>query len=59
MLYRVMDEAARERLAANIAGGLARVSQHAIVERALAHFRAADPEYGTRVEDKVKELRAR
>lgn len=59
MLYRVMDQAARGRLVANIAAGLARVAQGAIVERALAHFRAADPEYGARVEAKVKELRAR
>jgi catalase len=57
MLYRVMTEDERQRLIANIAGGLARVSRPDIVERSLAHFHAADPEYGARVEAAVKALR--
>ena len=57
MLYRVMKEDARERLVANLAGGLARVSRAEIVERSLGHFRRADAEYGARVEAAVKALR--
>jgi len=57
MLYRVMQEDERQRLVENIAGGLARVSRDDIVLRSIAHFRAADPEYGARVEAAVKELR--
>ena len=57
MLYRVMEEDERQRLIANIAGGLARVSRTDIALRSLAHFHAADPEYGARVEAAVKALR--
>jgi catalase len=57
MLYRVMKPDGRERLVANIAGGLAQVSRDDIRERAIAHFRAADPDYGARVEVAVKALR--
>ena len=57
-LYRVMDEAARARLVANIAGSLSQVSKDEIVERSVAHFRAADPEYGRRVADAVAKLRS-
>jgi len=53
MLYRVMKEDERGRLVANIAGGLARVTRADVVERSIAHFRAADPEYGARVEAAV------
>jgi len=56
-LYRVMDEAARARLVANIAGSLSQVSKDEIVERSVAHFRAADPEYGERVATAVADLR--
>jgi len=56
-LYRVMDEAARARLVANIADSLSQVSKDEIVERSVAHFRAADPEYGGRVATAVAELR--
>jgi catalase len=57
MLYRVMKKDERQRLVANIAGGLARVSCADIALRSLAHFHAADPEYGARVEAAVKALR--
>jgi catalase len=57
-LYRLMPPDAQERLVDNIAGSLSRVSRDVIVERAIANFRAADPDYGARVEARVKELRA-
>jgi catalase len=57
MLYRVMKEDERQRLVANIAGGLARVTRADIIERSIAHFRAADPEYGARIEAAAKALR--
>jgi len=45
----------------NIAGGLAGISAGAagegIIERSIAHFRAADPEFGERVAQGVKERR--
>ena len=56
-LYRVMDEAARARLVSNIAGGLAQVSRDDVVERSIAHFEKADPEYGARVREAVTKLR--
>jgi catalase len=56
-LYRVMVEAARARLASNIAGSLSQVSKDEIVARSVAHFRAADPEYGERVAAAVAALR--
>jgi catalase len=56
-LYHVMDESAQERLIQNIAGNLSRVSRDDIIERSLAHFRLADPEYGRRVADAVAALR--
>jgi catalase len=56
-LYRFMDVAARTRLVANIAGSLAQVSKDEIVTGSVAHFRAADPEYGERVAAAVAELR--
>jgi catalase len=56
-LYRVMDEAARARLVANIAGSLSQVSKDEIVERSVAHFRAADAEYGERIAAAVAQLR--
>ncbi len=56
-LYRLMSREERSRLVANIAGGLARVTRDDVIERNLAHFHAADPEYGRRVEDAVRALR--
>ncbi|GAA1998158.1 catalase [Nakamurella flavida] len=57
-LYRLMDEPARQRLVTAIAGSLSRVSKEEIVSGSVAHFAAADPEYGARVEAAVKKLRA-
>lgn len=57
-LYRLIDEDAKTRLIDNLAGGLAQVENTGIVERSIAHFAAADPEYGARVEARIKEIRA-
>ena len=57
MLYRVMKPDERARLVRNIAGSLAQVRDAGIVERSLAHFAEADPEYGARVAAAVKEAR--
>ncbi|MFF5857339.1 catalase [Streptomyces sp. NPDC012751] len=56
-LYRLMPEDAKSRLIANIAGGLSQVSRNDVIEKNLAHFHAADPEYGKRVEEAVRALR--
>ena len=52
-----MDEAARARLVANIAGSLSQVSKDDIIARSVEHFRKADPEYGERVAAAVAALR--
>jgi len=46
-------------LVANIAGSLAQVSKDEIIERSVAHLRAADPEYGERVAAAVVGLRGK
>lgn len=56
-LYRLMSAAEKQRLVANVAGSLAQVSRDDVVSRSVAHFRAADPDYGARVEAAVKEKR--
>jgi catalase len=56
-LYRLMAEDARARLVANIAGSLARVSRRDVIDRSIAHFQKADPEYGRRVAEAVAERR--
>jgi catalase len=60
-LYRLQPAEAQTRLVDNIAGGLGSVSAgpvgDGIVERSIAHFRAADPEFGERVAQGVKERR--
>lgn len=56
-LYRLMSAEERSRLIANIACGLAQVSRDDVVEKNLAHFHAADPEYGRRVAEAVHALR--
>ncbi|MFE3168708.1 catalase [Streptomyces sp. NPDC059224] len=55
--YRLMSEEERRRLVANIAGGLSRGSRDDVIERNLAHFHAAGPEYGRPVEAAVRALR--
>jgi catalase len=60
-LYRLQPGDAQARLIANIAGGLASVSPgpigDGIIERSIAHFRAADPDFGERIAHEVKERR--
>ncbi|MGY4914865.1 catalase [Streptomyces sp. 900116325] len=56
-LYRLMSEDERSRLVANIAGGLSRVTRDDVIEKNLAHFHAADTEYGKRVAEAVRALR--
>jgi catalase len=58
MLYRVMKEDEKQRLVANIAGGLSRVSRDDVIERSIGHFRKADADYGERVARAVAALRA-
>ena len=57
-LYRLMSAGEQQRLVDNIAGSLAQVSRDEIIARSIAHFRAADPSYGERVEAAVKALRS-
>jgi catalase len=58
-LYRLMDEEAKKRLVANIAGTLSKVSREEIIERSLGNFRSADKDLGDRLARAVKELRKR
>jgi catalase len=48
-LYRLMSEGEKERLIGNIATSLSQVSREDIIERSVAHFRRADPEFGEQV----------
>jgi catalase len=56
-LYRLQGADAQGRLVANIASSLAQVSRDEIIERSIAHFRAADAEYGERIAVAVAHLR--
>lgn len=56
-LYRLMSAEEKSRLIANIAGGLSQVSRDDVIDKNLAHFHAADPEYGRRVAEAVRALR--
>jgi catalase len=58
-LYRLMTEAEKQRLVANIAGSLSRISKEEIIERSIANFRSADRDYGDRVAKAVADLRRR
>jgi len=57
-LYRLMSEAEKKRLVANIAVHLSQVSKDDIIERSVSHFRNADRNYGDRVFRAVMEQRA-
>jgi catalase len=52
-----MSEDEKERLIANLAGFIAKVSRDDIVERAIDNFRQADGDYGKRLEAAVQALR--
>jgi len=56
-IYRLMSETAKERLIANIAASLSKVSREDIIERSVGHFRKADPEYGNQVAKVVTKRR--
>ncbi len=56
-LYRLMSEDEKERLIANLAGFIAKVSRDDIAERAIANFAKADEDYGKRLSIAVSELR--
>ncbi|GAA1903009.1 catalase [Streptantibioticus ferralitis] len=56
-LYRLMSPEERSRLIANIAGSLSQVTRDDVIEANLAHFHAADPDYGKRLQAAVRELR--
>ncbi|AXE81048.1 catalase [Streptomyces atratus] len=56
-LYRLMSEDEKGRLVANIAKGLSQVTRDDVIEKNLAHFHAADADYGKRVEEAVHALR--
>nr|WP_190132715.1 catalase [Streptomyces mashuensis] len=56
-LYRLMTEEEKERLIANLAGFIAKVSRDDIAERAINNFRQADADYGKRLEAAVQALR--
>ena len=58
VMYRMIPEDAKQRLVDALADGLAQVSRDDIIERAIGHFRAADPDYGARVEQAVKARRS-
>jgi catalase len=48
-LYRLMEEAAKERLVENVTASLAQVSRKDIVERSIANFQRSDPDYADRI----------
>ncbi len=56
-LYRLMSEAEKERLIANLAGAISQVSREDIIERAIGNFRNADADFGKRLEAAVQALR--
>ena len=56
-LYRLMSEEEKERLVANIAGSLSRVSRGEIIERGLGNFRSADKDLADRLLKAIRELR--
>jgi len=56
-LYRLMSEAEKQTLIENIAGSLSQVSREDIIERSVAHFRRADPEFGGRLAEAVAKRR--
>jgi catalase len=49
-LYRLMREEQKTRLVAALAGSLAPVTRPDTLERCLGHFRAADADFGRRLE---------
>ncbi|KAF1070712.1 catalase-related domain-containing protein [Variovorax sp.] len=58
-LYRLMDEAAKERLIQSIAGGLGAVTRQDIIDRSVSYFRQADADYGARLEKAIQAVQAK
>jgi len=58
-LYRLMDEAAKQRLVGNIAGSLGAVTRQDIIDRAVAHFRQADTDFGARLDKAIRAVQAK
>jgi catalase len=56
-LYRLMSEEEKQRLIANIAASLSQVSREDVIERSVAHFSKADPQYGEQVARAVAKRR--
>ncbi len=56
-LYRLMSAAEKQSLIGNIAASLSQVSREDIIERSVAHFRRADPEFGDQVGTAVRKRR--
>jgi catalase len=56
-LYRLMSDAEKQRLVGNIAASLSQVSRKDIVDRSVANFRSADPEYGDRIAEALANRR--
>jgi catalase len=57
-LYRLMTEPEKERLVANIAASLSRVSRDDIITRSIAHLRNADADFGAHVQKAIRARRA-
>jgi catalase len=58
-LYRLMKPEEHDRVIANLTASLGRISRDEIIERAIANFRKADPDYGERLAKAVRETSAR
>ena len=58
-LYRLISKDEKNRLVANIAGTLSRVTRDEIAEKSISHFKAADKGFGDRLSKAVKALRQR
>jgi catalase len=57
-LYRLMAAEEQQRLVDNIAGSLGQVTHDTIIQRSLAHFHAADPEYGERIAAAIGKIKS-
>ena len=57
-LYRLMREEEKQRLVSALAESLALVTRPGIVDRCVGHFRAADADFGKRLEAAVQTLQA-
>ncbi len=56
-LYRLMNEAEKQRLITNICASLSQVSSDDVIRRSLAHFQNADPDYGDRLARAIHDTR--